>query len=334
MSTDAAEKKPRKRRVRSVEEPSRPSESSRLSRSPESEPRLNLPKPLWRILSGVAPALSLRQPWAWAVLHLSKTIENRLTWKSCHYRGPVLIHASSEMTATYYQDAVDLMVSRKLARVADDLEADPSLPLIPARDDLDLLPRGGIVGVSRVDGVVVPATISRSGSVFYGASGIRSLTDAEARWWMGGFGLLLSKTVPFMRDGRQIVVPARGAPRFFTPPAWVYREVVAAAIASMYDRGTGAPIEQCLLDRTLTTLRPWPGWREAQASLYLSTIGDLAYVCDAIGACGCSIGQLRVAHDECRCVPEVVTRLRTRCRSCKASMRAINLRTGWPVEET
>lgn len=37
-------------------------------------------------------ALSLRQPWAYAVLHLGKDVENR-RWRS-RYRGRVILHAS------------------------------------------------------------------------------------------------------------------------------------------------------------------------------------------------------------------------------------------------
>jgi hypothetical protein len=37
-------------------------------------------------------ALSLKQPWAYAVLHLGKEVENR-RWRS-RYRGRVIIHAS------------------------------------------------------------------------------------------------------------------------------------------------------------------------------------------------------------------------------------------------
>jgi len=37
-------------------------------------------------------ALSIRQPWAWAIIHAGKNIENR-TWHTL-YRGPVLVHAS------------------------------------------------------------------------------------------------------------------------------------------------------------------------------------------------------------------------------------------------
>ena len=37
-------------------------------------------------------ALSIHQPWAWAILHSGKTVENR-TWPT-RYHGPLLIHAS------------------------------------------------------------------------------------------------------------------------------------------------------------------------------------------------------------------------------------------------
>ena len=40
-------------------------------------------------------ALSIQQPWAWAIIHAGKDIENR-TWKT-HHRGVVAIHASGKV---------------------------------------------------------------------------------------------------------------------------------------------------------------------------------------------------------------------------------------------
>src|SRR4051794_40815165 len=37
-------------------------------------------------------ALSIHQPWAWAILHAGKAVENR-SWPTRH-RGPLLVHAS------------------------------------------------------------------------------------------------------------------------------------------------------------------------------------------------------------------------------------------------
>jgi hypothetical protein len=45
-------------------------------------------------------ALSIRQPWAWAILHAGKDIENR-SWRT-DYRGPFCIHASAGMTKREY----------------------------------------------------------------------------------------------------------------------------------------------------------------------------------------------------------------------------------------
>jgi hypothetical protein len=40
-------------------------------------------------------ALSIRQPWAWAILHAGKDIENR-TWYT-NFRGVILIHAGKKV---------------------------------------------------------------------------------------------------------------------------------------------------------------------------------------------------------------------------------------------
>ena len=38
-------------------------------------------------------ALTIKQPWAYAILRLGKDVENR-SWRT-HYRGPLLIHAAA-----------------------------------------------------------------------------------------------------------------------------------------------------------------------------------------------------------------------------------------------
>lgn len=48
-------------------------------------------------------ALTLRQPWAWLVVHGGKSIENR-TWNT-KFRGEFLIHAASGMTRNEYERA-------------------------------------------------------------------------------------------------------------------------------------------------------------------------------------------------------------------------------------
>lgn len=46
-------------------------------------------------------ALSVRQPWAWAIIFALKDIENR-GWP-IHYRGDILIHAAKTCTKKEYQ---------------------------------------------------------------------------------------------------------------------------------------------------------------------------------------------------------------------------------------
>jgi len=47
--------------------------------------------------------LTVRQPWAWLIVHAGKDIENR-NW-STRVRGRVLIHAAKNMTLGEYNDA-------------------------------------------------------------------------------------------------------------------------------------------------------------------------------------------------------------------------------------
>lgn len=69
------------------------------------------------------PALSLRQPWAWAVAHAGKRIENR-RWRT-HYRGPLVIHAAKSR----------LGMTAGLAAL-EQLHAAGEIDYIPAADDL------------------------------------------------------------------------------------------------------------------------------------------------------------------------------------------------------
>lgn len=47
-------------------------------------------------------ALSIRQPWAWLIVHGGKNIENR-TWRT-KLRGPVLIHAGKKVDLRAYAE--------------------------------------------------------------------------------------------------------------------------------------------------------------------------------------------------------------------------------------
>lgn len=108
-------------------------------------------------------ALSIRQPWAWLILHGGKDVENR-TWRT-PLRGRIAIHAAKTCTESEYQQAVHFV----RLRFRDDT------PEIPARHELL---KGGIVGHVDIVGCV---------------------DASESKWFVGPYGLLLAnpQVVPF-----------------------------------------------------------------------------------------------------------------------------------------
>lgn len=106
-------------------------------------------------------ALSVRQPWAWLILHGGKDIENR-TWETM-FRGQVLLHAGKTLTKAYHRE------------VSDWAEGEFGI-IVPELDDM---PRGGVVGVVTIAGCV---------------------RESTSRWFNpGGFGFVLrnAEPVPF-----------------------------------------------------------------------------------------------------------------------------------------
>jgi hypothetical protein len=104
------------------------------------------------------PALSIRQPWAWLILHGGKRIENRP--RRSHYRGIFMLHASLGCTRAEYKRAVWF---------AHECGFAGRVPL------LDELPRGGVVGVARLTDCVEAST---------------------SPWFVGEFGYVLDDVRP------------------------------------------------------------------------------------------------------------------------------------------
>ncbi|MCU7645600.1 ASCH domain-containing protein [Pseudomonas piscis] len=101
-------------------------------------------------------ALSIRQPWAWLIIHGGKDIENR-SWHT-KYRGRFLVHAAKGMTRAEYNQA---------SWIAGPLGV--NLPRFEA------LQRGGIIGsVELVD----------------------SVDHSNSPWYMGQKGFLLCDPMP------------------------------------------------------------------------------------------------------------------------------------------
>lgn len=116
-------------------------------------------------------ALSVRQPWAYALAIGWKPVENR-SWRrgnpGLNFRGPFAIHASMGMTRDEYEDAAKTFASCGCECPA------------PA----DLL-RGGIIGVGNVTDIV---------------------TEMDSRWFFGPKGLVISdaRPVDFIPVGGQL----------------------------------------------------------------------------------------------------------------------------------
>ncbi|MEL6587400.1 MAG: hypothetical protein AAFY65_11525 [Pseudomonadota bacterium] len=107
-----------------------------------------------------AIALSVRQPWAWAILHAGKDIENRSAYSvkaGGMVCGPIAVHAASGMTRKEYDWAV--------WRMAQDGVSVP-----PPAD----LPRAAILGVVEV---------------------IDFVTSSDSPWFGGPVGLCLRNPV-------------------------------------------------------------------------------------------------------------------------------------------
>lgn len=139
-------------------------------------------------------ALSIRQPWAWAIVHAGKRIENRARKDGkmpvvCRHRGPLLIHASAGSTQKEYEEVLTWM-----KRTIDFW----GLPVPPLRD----LPRGGIVGVCNVVAHIEPRV-----AAWRDPDGTRPFTGAELdaldfRWRKPeSYGLILAdvRPLPFVR---------------------------------------------------------------------------------------------------------------------------------------
>ncbi len=97
------------------------------------------------------PAISLRQPWASAVVDYSKDVENRSRWPFKH-RGPIIIHASA--TKPTLEDFETF-----LKRAKDDDWGEEDLPDISSGTyPVELFPHGCILGLARLVDVFTPAS--------------------------------------------------------------------------------------------------------------------------------------------------------------------------------
>ena len=113
-------------------------------------------------------AISIRQPWAWAIVYAGKDIENR-DWTT-KFRGPVCIHAAKGMTRDEYEGANET-IQKAVGRV-DQAWLNRWLGVTAAPSMLD---RGGIIGVAEIVDCVVAS---------------------ESPWFFGRYGFVLRNVRP------------------------------------------------------------------------------------------------------------------------------------------
>ncbi|MDR3495342.1 MAG: ASCH domain-containing protein [Ancalomicrobiaceae bacterium] len=125
-------------------------------------------------------ALSIRQPWAWAIFHAGKGIENR-DWPT-KVRGRVLIHTSKAKPTLQDIYFVEQMLERATSAAA--IAAMFVLPAVSFN-------RGGIIGSVEI---------------------IDCVTESPSPWFFGRFGFVLKdpKPLPF--------IPCKGALGFWRVP--------------------------------------------------------------------------------------------------------------------
>jgi hypothetical protein len=125
-------------------------------------------------------ALSIRQPWAWAIFNAGKDIENR-TWRT-DFRGQICIHASKGMTNREWDDAMEFI--------------DQAFPVpLPANHGRRAsaihskeAKRGGIIGTVEI---------------------VDCVTTSDSPWFFGRFGFVL-------RNPRPVdFIPVKGLLGFF-----------------------------------------------------------------------------------------------------------------------
>jgi hypothetical protein len=121
-------------------------------------------------------AISIRQPWAWAIINAGKDIENR-DWKTS-VRGPVCIHAAKGMAEREWEGAMSFI---------DDAFPRPLVSQLGRRRSAqgsDEARRGGIIGVADI---------------------VDCVEASDSPWFFGRYGFILRNVRPVS------FIPVKGA---------------------------------------------------------------------------------------------------------------------------
>lgn len=137
-------------------------------------------------------ALSVRQPWAWLILHGGKDIENR-AWRTS-YRGQIAVHASKKLHRAEWTNALMLIRDRGIPRPTDG--AGCEIPFFFRQ-------------LQQQSSVLVSDEIEL-GSVLGTVEIVDCVDSSPSPWFTGPFGLVLRNPISFERP-----IPAKGALSFW-----------------------------------------------------------------------------------------------------------------------
>lgn len=160
-------------------------------------------------------AITIRQPWAHAILHWGKDVENRSWYTS--YRGPLLIHASAAIPP---RDAIVWLAEATGVKAPRTDQGTVRIGQVEVTaDHLRQLPRGCVVGIVNMYDCV---------------------QDSESRWAESGFWHWVFRNPRPMRP-----IACSGALRLWTAerrtlqqlPAWVPKGALRP-VQTVQDRQT------------------------------------------------------------------------------------------------
>jgi hypothetical protein len=157
-------------------------------------------------------ALSIRQPWAWAIFNAGKDVENR-DWSDNGrnmrdarrlQNSDIMIHVGQGLTRDQYLGYME---------TAKRILHPTSLARTPAREEFQ---RGGFVGIVRFSGIVVDWMRPEE----YGRPELRKAR--ESAWFFGKYGLVFTNPRPTK------FIEHKGVLGFFDVPDELACEVRAA----------------------------------------------------------------------------------------------------------
>lgn len=167
-------------------------------------------------------ALTLKQPWAWAVAHAGKDVENR-TWKppASVIGHRIAIHAGRTSIEANDGEGVDAYEDIVLAfHVACEDDPYDYPKTIIKRGRIQL---GGIIAVATIEGWVTERDSYKTRSFagnYLDAAPLAVKHARQSKWFTGPYGWLLTDVIALPEP-----IPCKGSQGLWTVPVEVEAEI-------------------------------------------------------------------------------------------------------------